>query len=189
MRSVSLGALGALTLLAVPALAAPAPSWTADKPSSRVAFVATMNGQAINGSFKSWATRIAFDPKNLAGSSVVAVIDMGSAVTGDATRDEALPSADWFSVKAFPRATFVARQFKDLGGGRYQAVGELTMRGVKRPATLPFQLAINGTNAKMQGSLTLDRTHFGVGQGQWASGDPVAAGVKVNITLIAKRGG
>src|ERR1700741_938814 len=133
MRFMPLPALGAFVLAAAPAIAAPAPSWTADKAHSRVGFVASMNGQAINGSFRSWATRIAFDPKNLAGSSVVAVIDTASAATGDATRDQALPTADWFSTKAFPRATFVAKQFKNLGGGRYQAIGQVTIPGSTRP--------------------------------------------------------
>jgi polyisoprenoid-binding protein YceI len=81
-----------------------------------VAFVASMNGQAINGSFRRFDARIAFDPADLAGSSVMAVIDTGSALTGDQTRDEALPSADWLTVKLFPRATFSAKTFKSLGG-------------------------------------------------------------------------
>lgn len=186
MRAVAL-ALIAAPVLAAPAVAAPATGWTVDKSASRLGFGASMNGQGFNGTFRRWDSRIAFDPNNLAGSSVVAVIDMGSAVTGDATRDEALPSADWFSAKLFPRATFTARKFKDLKGGRYQALGELTIRGTKRPVVLPFQLTITGDVAKMHGVLAIDRRVFGVGQGQWASGDAVATTVQVNVVITARR--
>lgn len=179
----------AAVLVAAPAIAAPAPSWTIDKARSQVAFVASTNGQAINGSFRRFDARIAFDPANLAGSSVAAVIDTASAATGDASRDESLPTPDWFNVRAFPRATFVSKSFKSLGGNRYQAAGTLTIRGVARPVVLPFQLAINGNAAQMRGILTIDRRWFGVGQGQFAGVDAVAAAVKVNITINARKTG
>lgn len=169
------------------AVAAPAPSWTVNKAQSKVAFQASMNGQAINGSFRRFDARIAFDPNNLAGSSVVAVIDTGSAVTGDATRDESLPTPDWFNVKAFPRATFTARTFKSLGNNRYQASGTLNIRGVNRPVTLPFQLSVKGAAAQMRGSLVIDRRAFGVGQGQFATPDAVAANVRIDVALQATR--
>jgi polyisoprenoid-binding protein YceI len=179
----------AVAVIAAPAptAAARAPGWSVVKPGSQIEFAASMNGQGFKGVFRKWDARIAFDPRNLTGSSVVALIDTGSAVTGDASRDESLPTEDWFSTKAFPRASFTANRFKDLGQGRYQALGELNIRGVKRPVTLPFQLVINGDTARMRGSLTIDRRLFGVGQGQWATGEAVATAVQVNIAITAQR--
>jgi polyisoprenoid-binding protein YceI len=186
MRMIALAALAAL--VAAPAIAAaPAPQWTVNKQTSKLGFTGAMNGQSFNGLFRHWDARIQFDPKSLATSSVAAVIDTGSAATGDSTRDEALPTADWFSAAVFPRATFTANQFKDLGGGRYQAIGTLAIRNVRRPAVLPFTLAITGKQATMRGELTLDRTGFGVGQGQFATGETVAAAVKVQVSLTATR--
>lgn len=178
----------ALVAAASPAIAG-APSWIVNKAGSRLGFTASMNGQSFSGAFKRWDARIRFDPKALNTSSVVAVIDTGSASTGDQTRDEALPTADWFSVAAFPRATFQANQFKDLGGGRYQAIGMLAIRDVKRPAILPFQLTINGKRATMRGSLTIDRRTFGLGRGQFANGDTVSTNVRIDIALMATAAG
>ena len=182
-----LAALALLATVAAPAMAAPAPNWAVDKTKSRVAFIASMNGQPINGSFRRFDTRIAFDPANLAGSSVVTVIYTGTAVTGDAGRDESLPTPDWFNVAAFPHATFTSKTFKNTGPNRYTAIGTLTIRGVKRTIALPFQLVINGNVARMQGSLAVDRRWFGVGQGQFATPDSVAAKVVINITLSATK--
>jgi polyisoprenoid-binding protein YceI len=179
--------LGVALALYTPASAGPAPLWTIDKANSKVGFTGSMNGEAFAGSFRSWDANIAFDPKNLAGSKVIAVINVASIATGNSNRDEALPTADWFSAKAFPRAIFAAQSFKDLGGGRYQAIGELSIRGVKRPLVLPFQLAISGNVAKMHGAVTIDRSWFGVGRGQWATGDAVATKVPLDITVTAHR--
>jgi len=173
--------------LATGAMAAPAPNWAVDPANSKLGFKGAMNGDAFTGQFRRWNAQIAFDPKNLAGSKVSVSIDMASAATGDADRDQALPTPDWFSAKAQPRASFVSTGFKDLGGGRFEADGNLTIRGVSRPIALPFTLAISGDTARMNGSAVLNRTAFGIGQGQWKTGDVVATEVTVTVALTAHR--
>lgn len=183
------GALSAPFLI-VPAsqAAAPAPArWAVNKAASKIGFRSSFGGETFAGHFARWDATIAFDPKNLAGSKVVATIETASARTGESSRDSALPTADWFASAKFPRASFVSKSFKSLGNGRYQASGDLTIRGVRRPVVLPFTLAITGNQARMSGSLKLNRTLFGVGQGQWASGDTVPTIVAVNITVVASR--
>lgn len=175
-------ALAAPTL----AFAAPAPAWTVD-PGSQVGFASSFSGAPFSGRFARWTAAIRFDPKNLGGSSVTAAIDVTSAATGDKDRDESLPTADFFDAAKFPRATFTATSFKDLGGGRYQAVGQLNLRGVSRPLTLPFTLAITGAQAKMNATVTLNRLAFGIGQGQWSATDAIPAAVSVTINLTAHR--
>ena len=176
-----------LALAPIAASAAPAATWTVDAANSKLGFRGAMNGDAFNGTFRRWSAQIAFDPKNLAGSKASVSIDVASAATGDADRDQAMPTADWFSAQTQPRASFVTTAFKDLGGGKYQAAGDLTIRGVKRPVVLPFTLAISGDTAKMNGAVVLNRTAFGIGQGQWKTGDVVATEVTVNIALTAHR--
>jgi len=183
-RAIVVAGLLALTS---PALAAPAPNWAVDAANSRLGFRGAFNGDAFNGVFHRWSAQIAFDPKNLAGSKAVVSVDVASAATGDADRDQAMPTADWFSAQTQPKATFVATAFKDLGGGKYQASGDLTIRGVKKPVVLPFTLAISGDTARMNGSLVLNRTAFGIGQGQWKTGDVVATEVTVTVALTARR--
>jgi polyisoprenoid-binding protein YceI len=185
MRPIVLAA--ALMAVGGAAFAAPAPNWNVDAANSKLGFRGAMNGDAFNGVFRRWSAQIAFDPKNLAGSKAVVSIDVTSAATGDADRDQAMPGPDWFSAKTQPRASFVATGFKDLGGGRYQATGNLTLRGVTRPVVLPFTLAISGDTARMNGSVVLNRTAFGIGQGQWKTGDVVATEVTVNVALTAHR--
>ena len=188
-RPVSLAAaaasVAALCLMAPSAMAAAA-TWTVDKAASRLTFKSAFSGESFDAAFKRWDAQITFDPKALAASKVVVTVDTGSAATGNAERDEALPSADWLSVMRFPRATFVTRSFKDLGGGRYQAIGDLTLRGVSKPLVLPFTLAITGDTADMTSDTSVDRSLFGVGQGEYGGDDVVPFNVKVKIHVSAK---
>lgn len=167
--------------------ATPAPVWVVDQRASRLGFRSSTGGEAFDGQFTRWQSAIRFDPKNLAGSSVQVQVDLTSARTGSADRDEALPGDDWFNAAKFGRATFTARTFRDLGGGRYQAVGTLSLRGVTRPLALAFQLRIQGNQARMVGSATVDRHVFGVGQGQFAGADSIPFAVRVNVSLSARR--
>ena len=54
---------------------------------------------------------------------------------------------------------------------------------------MPFKLALDGNRAHMTGKATLDRTAFGVGQGEWAAPTPVAHEVTVSVDLTATKSG
>lgn len=168
--------------------AAPAPAWIVNKTVSRLRFQSSSGGAPFVGAFERWNADIHFDPKNLAASAVLVRIDMTSARTGANDRDEALPGADWFATAKFAQASFAAKSFKDLGGGRYQALGTLRIRGIARPLTLNFQLAIKGDQARMVGNAVIDRRVFGVGQGQFAGADTVPFAVRIAVAITAKRG-
>ena len=186
LRSLALAAFAAVVLQAAPAGAAPA-HWTVDKTASSLTFKSSFGGDAFQGAFRHWDADIVFDPKALAGSKVVVTVEPGSASTGDSGRDEAIPGSDWFDVAHFPRATFASQSFKDLGGGRYEAAGVLTIRGIAKPMVLPFTLAITGGVAKMTSQIAVNRNAFGVGQGQFKSAETVPLDVALNISLTARR--
>ena len=152
-----------------------------------IAVSSTFDGEPASGSFRRWDAQIRFDPKDLARSSARISIDVGSIATGNADSEAALPAKGWFWAEKYPKATFVTRSFKALGGQRYAAVGDLTIRGVTKPLTLPFTLAITGDTAKMNAAVDLNRLAFGVGQDEWKSTDVIPAKVKVTIALTARR--
>jgi polyisoprenoid-binding protein YceI len=188
MRSLVIGWSAVVYLLfaTFPTAAAPA-SWTVDKGASHLGFTGAMSGQPFSGSFGNWNAEIIFDPNDLGASHVIATIDMASAKTDDQTRDEALPTEDWFAVNAFPRATFASHEITAAGPDHYVAKGNLTIRNFTRSISLPFTLVIEGDTVKMSGSLSLDRSAFGVGEGQFKGGDTVALEVQVNIAITAQR--
>lgn len=130
---------------------------------------------------------IIFDPDDLAGSRVAVTIDMTSFQSGAADRDGQVQSADWFNAAAHPQATFVTTAFTQVGGNAYEAAADLTIRDTTLAVVLPFTLDIDGDTAVMEGALTLDRTDFGVGQGQFEDDTLVRHGVEVLVALTATR--
>ncbi|MGX7897031.1 PQQ-dependent sugar dehydrogenase [Tsuneonella sp. HG222] len=190
-REDSAGRQDVAQLAVAPEVAAAAeagiPVWAAQYDASRIEFASTISGAPMTGSFGQWDAQIAFDPANLAASRVAVTIDLASARTGDEARDEMLPGSDWFDAGQFPHGTFKADSFRSLGADRYEALGQLSIRGVQRPVTLPFTLAIKGDEATMSGALTLDRRDFGLGKAQFAAVDVVPAAVEVKIALKARR--
>lgn len=193
MSGMSVRAMGAglvlaaaLSLAATGASAQTAPKWIVDPARSQLTFDSQAEGEAFTGSFKDWDADIRFDPKALDQSKVVVTVSTGSAVTGDGSRDETARSGDWFAAAMFPKATFTSQDFKDLGGGRYEADGTLTIRGVSQPLALPFTLAINGDDAVMSGEVSVDRSLFGVGQGDNGGADVVPLEVGLKVHLEAK---
>ena len=161
-------------------------AWSVSK-GSTLGFTASWAGDALEGSFTRWTADILFSPQALDRSKMTVSIDMASARTGDDQRDASLPGDDFFATAANPKATFTASKFRKTGEGRYVADGTLRLRGVSQPLSLPFSLKIDGDTATARGVTTLDRTAFGVGQGEWASTDQIAAKVKVSFALTAKK--
>jgi polyisoprenoid-binding protein YceI/cytochrome b561 len=166
--------------------AQPLADWTVAS-GGRLGFTARWNGEAIDGRFSRWRSAIRFSPDELAKSTISVTVDLASANTGDGQRDDSLKSSDFFDTGAHPNAVFTARDIRHVGGDRYEARGTLDLRGVSKPATLRFTLRIDGDKARVTGTARIDRTAFGVGQGEWAATDAIAAGVDVAFSFTATR--
>ncbi|HQV23154.1 MAG TPA: YceI family protein, partial [Agitococcus sp.] len=85
----------------------------------------------------------------------------------------------------YPQAVFKSNKIISKGTQRYQAQGTLTLKNISQKVNLDFVLNIKDKQAKAQGTAQLDRTVFGVGQGEWAATDSIPAMVKVTFALQA----
>lgn len=171
----------------LPADAALAASWIVDKEASRLGFAGSQAGTPFEGRFASWDARIEFDPARPETGFALVTVDVASASTGNAQRDAALPQPEWFDAATTPKAVFEATTFRAKGGNAWEAVGTLSIRGLRREVALPFTLDLAGDTARAKGRLDLIRTDFGIGQGPWATGQWVALEVAATVDLVAKR--
>jgi len=183
MRALGLF-LAAAAAIAVPAAAAARP-YAVDPAASKLGFTGTFDGRPFSGVFQKWDAQIDFDPARLAQSKATVVIQTGSVRTGTAEYDKTIAEPAWFNVRQFPTAKFVATSFRKTGANSYEARGQLTIRNVSRPVALPFTLEQQGPRTRMRGDLTLDRTQFGVGAGEFSGDAPLAKAVKVHVDLVA----
>lgn len=183
-RSACCGLVVALSTCA--AAPAGAKSWAVDSGKSRIEFVGTQTGEPFRGRFDKFTAAIDFDPAKPEAGHAKVEIEVASAHTGEAARDESMPQGDWFDAARFPKAVFEAKRFVAKGGSAYEAVGTLTIRDKSLPITLPFTLNIADGFAEAKGQVDLMRNAYGVGQGQYVADDYVAFKVQVEIDLVAR---
>ena len=183
MTPTPLALCGLVVLASVQGAAAA--TWAVDPAKSTLGFTGVQTGQPFKGRFKTWTAAIDYDPAKPDAAHVVVTVDVASATTDDAQKDGAMPDSDWFAASQFATATFEATGFAPKGGDAFETQGRLTLRGVAKPVVLPFTLQVSGQQAHVTGSAKLVRTDYGVGQGQWTSGDMVGLDVSVDIDLAA----
>ena len=163
-----------------------ATQWTLQPKESKLTFVGTQAGAEFDGTFERFTADIKFDPQDLAGSRFDVNIDTASANTRNEDRDGALKGDDFFAVKQYPTAHYVAERFTSKGGNKYGSTGKLTIRNVTRDVPIEFTFENKNGSAWLKGSAQLKRLDFGVGQGEWQATDQVANEVKINFVLLLK---
>lgn len=162
------------------------PKWQ-QLPGGQLGFNVTANGDQISGRFSNWSSNIVFDPERLDQSSIRATIDLASVASGDGERDAMLAGSDFFAIAAHPQATFASASIRGKGGNRYEARGNLTLKGISRPVRLNFTLDINGDQATAKGTATLSRGAFSVGVGQFEGDETISKNVSVNFNFTARK--
>ena len=123
-----------LTLTPAMALAS---TWEIDAAHSNVEFsVRHMMVTTVKGQFQRISGVIEIDDKNITKSSVEVSIDAASVDTREPKRDGHLRSPDFFDVAKFPSITFKSTKVEKAGTGKLKVSGDLTIRGVSKPAVL-----------------------------------------------------
>lgn len=164
-----------------------APDWTVDPVASALTFEVMWEGEAVQGVIAAWTADIRFDPEDLDASRATVLVDGDSLETGVAYLDSQIPRADGFHVTAHPQARFQTTGFRSVGGDAFEADGELTVRDVTIPVTLPFSLAINGDRARMEGEVTIDRRDLALGMRNDEPGAYLGFDVTVRALVEATR--
>ncbi len=167
---------------------------------SRLGFEVQAAGMTVTGKFLDWSATIEFDPTALAAARASVSIDLTRVETGDTRRDGYVTGPNWLNAtgggQAFAASDaanpsigrFETTAFRQTGANTYEADGTLTLRGTAQPVTLPFTLDISGDTAHMTARLGIDRTRWGIGQGDYGDGKTVATNVEVVIDLTARAG-
>jgi polyisoprenoid-binding protein YceI len=152
-------------------------------PGSTLTFTFEQAGAASQGSFRQFTVEMAYDARNPAAGSLKVNVQVASLDTQDKDRDSTLSSAELFDTKQFPQATYVATSFAQGAGGRLDAVGKLTLRGVTRDLRIPLTIRPSGPGLELTGETSIKRLDFGVGQGEWQSTEWVGDVVKINYKV------
>ena len=169
----------ALALFAAPAFAAD----YVQAPGSTLVFAGKYQGEVFTGAFPGFATRLSFDPKQLATARLEVAIPLATATTSNADYDGELRGNAFFNSTKFPKATYSASKFRALGGNRYAADGTLSLRGVDKPVTLEFTWT-PGAKPVLAGKASVKRLDFGVGGGDWADTTLIPDAIAISTRVV-----
>ena len=155
----------------------------ADK--SRIGFGYKQMGVAMDGKFKKFASQLSFDPAQPANAKATIDVDLASVDTGTSEANAEVAGKPWFNTKAFPTAKFVSGTVKPLGGNKYEVAGQLTIKGKTQDVVVPATFTAQGATGVFDGSFTIRRADFSIGEGSWAKFDIVANDVLIKFRITA----
>ena len=177
------------------------PRWTFEPGHTSAEFkVRHMMVTYVRGSFKNARGTLDFDPENPEKSSVEVTLDASSIWSGEPDRDRHLKSADFLDVENHPFITFKGSDIDVIGHNDYVVNGDLTIRGVTRPAALQVRYLGQWdtpwwedgedkgprVRAGFAGELQLNRHDFGISWNGLMDKGGVVAGDTVYITVDAE---
>lgn len=152
---------------------------------STLSFVSKQMNVPVEGQFKSFRSKISFDPAKPAAAKAELEIDLASIDAGSKDANDEVAGKAWFNTKAFPVAKFVSATVKPLGGNRFEVAGKMTIKGKTLDLTTPVNVTQQGNSATFDGSLVLKRADYAIGDGMWADFGTVANEVQIKFRLVA----
>jgi polyisoprenoid-binding protein YceI len=107
--------------------------------------------------------------------------------TRNADRDAHLRSNDFLAMDEYPTITFESTSAEKVDDDHYRLTGDLTVRGVSRPVTIPFEFTgavkdpWGNLRAGFEGEVTINRKDWGVSFNAPLEAGGVLVGEKVNL--------
>jgi polyisoprenoid-binding protein YceI len=176
--------------------AAESGTYNFDKAHSFIGFkVRHMGLIDVPGYFRDFTGTVNFDAADPAKSSVEFTAKVASVDTGVEGRDAHLRRADFFDEPTHPELKFKSTKVEKKGSG-WIVSGDLTMRGVTKAVSIPFEITgfipgseRAGAKIGITGETTVNRRDFAVNYGgNMPNGTPsIADQVKVVLAIEAAK--
>jgi polyisoprenoid-binding protein YceI len=138
----------------------------------------------VEGKFTKFSAQLAFDPAQPAAGSAKVDVDMTSYDLGDETYNDEVRGKDWFDTKRFPGATFVSSAIASAGADKFNVTGKLTIKGKSQTVVVPVTVTTQGAAHVFDGALTIRRSQYDIGLGEWKDTSVVADDVVIKFHFV-----
>jgi polyisoprenoid-binding protein YceI len=159
-------------------------SWHSVADNSNLLFIPTFEGTPAPGKFPQFSVCMGFEPEQPQAGRLEVWIDITSADMDSADLNQEISRGEWFDSLQFPEAHFLSEHIESSSNSAFVAHGRLTLKGVEREVDVPFSWKNEGTARRMNGELTLKRSHFGIGTGEWAEAESIGFDVTVRFSVF-----
>ena len=142
-------------------------TWLVDNAHTTVKFtVVHMKISEVDGNFKLYSGTIISSKPDFSDAQIDFSVNVASVNTDNDMRDNHLRSNEFFDAEKYPKMTFKSISFKKRPDGKYDLVGNLTIRDVTKSVT--FLVSYGGTALDQYGntmagfksSTTINRQDF-----------------------------
>ncbi|MFD1947192.1 YceI family protein [Nocardioides aestuarii] len=144
-------------------------TWTIDPSHTRIGFVARhAMVTKVRGAFNDFAGTVSVDADDFTRSSAELTIQAASIDTRNEQRDGHLRSNDFLAMEDYPEIRFVSTGVTQTGPTSLELTGDLTIKDVTRPVTVPFDFDGTATDpfgnvrAGFEGAVTINRKDYGI---------------------------
>jgi polyisoprenoid-binding protein YceI len=152
-------------------------------PQSEISFISTQMGVPVEGKFRQFDAKVAFDPQKPEAAHIAFTIDLTSATLGVPETDAELKKPEWFNTQAVAQATFTSTKVKALAKNKFEVSGKLTLKSIAQNVVVPVLLTQTGNNTVAVGTFSIKRLDFKIGDGDWKDTSVVADAVQVKLKL------
>jgi polyisoprenoid-binding protein YceI len=144
-------------------------TYTIDPTHSRIGFVARhAMVTKVRGAFNEIEGSASVDAGDFTKSTATLTVQAASIDTRNEQRDGHLRSNDFLGMDEYPQITFVSTGVRKTGETSLDLTGDLTVRGVTRSVTVPFDFEGAATDPMgnlrvgFEGSVTISRKDYGI---------------------------
>lgn len=113
--------------------AASTTEWSSDRGHSKISFTAShLLISEISGEFKNYDLKVSATKPDFSDAKIALKIDVKSINTGNAERDKALRSREFFNVAKYPFITFEGTNLRWISDSKLKLTGILTINGISK---------------------------------------------------------
>ena len=154
-----------------------------DAKASKINFVGRKTDGKHDGGFKKFSAEAKLSPDNLAGGSLVIVIDTTSLWSDNPKLTNHLKNPDFFDVRKHPTIKFESTEMTAADApNKGYVTGKLTMLGKTNEVKVPIVCNVENGVCNLKADFKIDRTKWGMTYGE----GKIDANVDINALLVFK---
>lgn len=138
----------------------------------------------VQARFKKFQAQIDYNATKPELSTAKVEIDVNSIDLPAPEYNQEVLKKEWFNAAQFAKASFISTSMKNLGAGKLEVSGNLTIKGKTLAVRFPLQVKTEAKGLSFEGNLPIKRLQFNIGEGEWKDTSMVADEVMIKFKVV-----
>ena len=138
----------------------------------------------VQARFKKFQAQIDYNAGKPELSTAKVEIDVNSIDLPAPEYNQEVLKKEWFNAAQFAKASFISTSMKNLGAGKLEVSGNLTIKGKTLAVRFPLQVKTEAKGLSFEGNLPIKRLQFNIGEGEWKDTSMVADEVMIKFKVV-----